>query len=262
MSSLFTRISKGHFLGKGGNGKVFEAHSKNGDKQLVVKQGRWWSQHCETPPEIANTCLMQQMGVRGINHMVDCEIYHDKTKNGASNYSVVFERMPMDLFTYVEKFDIPEPVVKDIMWQIIVILCEMDSKCQLMHMDMKPENVLIDPDTIEVRLCDLEFCVPTDDECISLKSYEVSTPAYRAPERQFKVCFPRKSTVWSLGIMAYEMLHDDVPWESYVIEKGAALKFGTNVSEQYINFVLACLEPIPSERPEVSALLQHQWLCD
>ncbi|WAR15165.1 hypothetical protein MAR_005270 [Mya arenaria] len=94
--------------------------------------------------------------------------------------------MPMDLFTYVEKFDIPEPVVKDIMWQIILILCEMDSKCQLMHMDMKPENVLIDPDTIEVRLCDLEFCVPTDDECISLKSYEVSTPAYRAPERQFK----------------------------------------------------------------------------
>lgn len=81
------------------------------------------------------------------------------------------------------------------------------------HRDLKPDNIMIDPSTLEVTILDfgLSMVVPssgfTDNFC--------GSPMYMSPEILNREKHdPRIADIWSLGVLLYHMLIGDCPWSS------------------------------------------------
>ena len=75
------------------------------------------------------------------------------------------------------------------------------------HLDLKPDNIVCD-ETQHVRLVD--FGLVTDSA--ELRG-TFGTRAYMAPEMWTGVTYdPRKTDVWSLGIVLFALLHDALPF--------------------------------------------------
>lgn len=90
-------------------------------------------------------------------------------------------------------------------------LCEAIKHMQshkVMHRDIKPENVVIDNGF--VKLCDFGWAVCKGN---SLRSTFCGTPLYVSPEVLKGELYDEKSDLWSLGMLAYEMLVGELPFK-------------------------------------------------
>src|SRR5918992_687771 len=113
---------------------------------------------------------------------------------------------------------------------------------RLVHRDVKPQNVLIDPEG-RAKVTDFGISRSLDQEGLTATGRVLGTTDYVAPEQALGETVTEQSDVYSLGIVLFEMLTGRVPFraESQV---GVAMKH--------------VREPIPDVqrlRPEVSAAL-------
>lgn len=97
---------------------------------------------------------------------------------------------------------LPEQTVLSIFRQLVSGLYELQCK-GILHRDIKPDNILINEDTEEVKIVDFGLANFAD-----MARTMLGTPLYMAPE----LVVERKNTdssrcdVWSLGLVLYEML--------------------------------------------------------
>ena len=79
-----------------------------------------------------------------------------------------------------------------------------------MHLDFKPENVLVTRNA-GVRLLDFDLAQPISDKPIKLKK-NPGTPAYMAPEQLQGEGVTHRVDVFSFGVAAYELLTNQKPF--------------------------------------------------
>ncbi|MEM8883151.1 MAG: protein kinase, partial [Planctomycetota bacterium] len=137
----------------------------------------------------------------------------------------------------------------------------------LLHRDIKPANVLVSQSG-EAKLSDfgLARSIADDEEFFDDLH---GTPLYMAPEVLVGDSASLQSDLWSIGVVAYQMLTGHRPFPS----RDPAIFFGAVHNEEpeplppvvpipLRNFVLACLEKDPRDRPadcaEAAALLDLQ----
>ena len=101
----------------------------------------------------------------------------------------------------------------------------------LVHRDLKPENVVVERDVsgVEIpRIIDFGIAI-VDDETARLTStgMVLGTPAYMAPEQATAGKLDHRTDQYALGVIAYEMLCGQVPFEGSGAEVARA-----NVSQQ------------------------------
>ena len=209
----------------------------------------------EMPDEISNLLRLQTNGVIGINEFID---FGYKAKK---EYWVIFEKQDSDLLDYICKYYISESFARKTILSLVDILLDMYHKANLMHMDVKPENILVDYLSGDIKLCDFDFCVPTDTEngYVDMK-HLLGTLSYMSPEVLHKICFPTKSVVWSIGLCAYVM-YFDVPWDEYCGQASVNdLQFTERWSPEFKQFVLACVSPDVTKRIDLLDIKSHDWL--
>ena len=110
----------------------------------------------------------------------------------------------------------------------------------MVHRDVKPQNVLIDA-TGRAKLTDFGIARELNDEGVTATGRVIGTTDYVAPEQAMGKDVDPRSDIYSLGIVLYEMLTGDVPFEADN-QIGVAMK---HVNEE--------LPDVQVIRPDISA---------
>jgi serine/threonine protein kinase len=85
---------------------------------------------------------------------------------------------------------------------------------KIVHRDVKPENIYVDDEVGTARLADFGVARPWDqDTRLTLPGASLGTPAYMSPEQVDDAPVDGRSDVYSLGLVGYEMMAGEHPWE-------------------------------------------------
>jgi serine/threonine protein kinase len=201
-----------------------------------------------------------------------------------------FVVMPMceggELFNFlVTEAEVPESECKRIIREILRAVGHLHEN-NLIHRDVKPENILFDIDKATplvspktVKLIDFDTCMEWTPTTPKIKSF-VGTPGYIAPEALLGEASPQ-SDLWSIGVICYILMTGETPWttidsleDGTVGSAGATRMYNTlkNAvvdwsSDPWPDFPLArdlCQKLMAfdtEERPmSVSEALAHPWL--
>ena len=103
--------------------------------------------------------------------------------------------------------------------QLSLALHHMHELCHILHRDLKPMNVMLTEGGEIVKLCDFGLAVQYEDNSNEGKNGgegvmdEAGTPYYTAPEIIMRESYSYPADCWSLGIILYQLLSLDRPFE-------------------------------------------------
>jgi len=146
----------------------------------------------------------------------------------------------------------------------------------IVHRDLKPDNVLVAEG--RTQIADFGVAYGEDLERMTMSGTTVGTPTFMAPE-QLRVSRSAAPTAsadsWSLGVMLYLALTDELPFRGEsVLQLAAALGLGYGSEQEralrgapapLASLVRDCLEPEPERRPADAAQFQRRldaWLAN
>ncbi|MBL7701434.1 MAG: protein kinase [Ferruginibacter sp.] len=145
--------------------------------------------------------------------------------------------------------------------QIASSLAYLHSK-DILHRDIKPQNFKIQPNGT-VTMLDFGIAKSRYTPKLTQQGYMVGTTEYMAPE-QFRQQVEKKSDMWSLGVLAYELVTGHMPFHAdnavamrYKIEKGDYTKprvLVPSISNKLNTVIEKCLQVNPSNRISASGV--------
>lgn len=258
-SVLQREYSVENVLGTGGFGTVYSGIRKQDSRAVAIKHisksrvTEWENLEGRSLP--MEVCLLQKLShVPGVVQLLDFFEHAD-------SFVLILERPTPchDLFDYVtEHGSLPEHEARGFFRQVVDILVEVH-EAGIIHRDVKDENILVEAETGRLRL--LDFGSGTyykDDVYTEFDGTRVYSPPEWISRQQYR---GMPATMWSLGILLYDLVCGDIPFETDEDIVCARLSFKDDVSPVAQDLIRQCLSIDPSKRPtSFHELLQHPWL--
>lgn len=177
-------------------------------------------------------------------------------------YVVVMKRAHdyIDLFDFigVHGDKLPEDMALTILNNLLTIVLDIDGK-NVVHRDLKPDNILIHKESLKLILIDFDsatFKRPHDEpfKCFN------GTRHYYPPEYYITHTYRAEPmTVWSLGVILYEMITGYAPFQNKIQIVNTCLDY-KNVSER-IEQILRCTLMKDSEQRYTFEELRSELTC-
>ncbi len=190
-------------IGSGGMGDVYKAYNKDLQRMAAVK-----------------ILHQKNMADRFRNEAyIQSSISHP---NIACLYEyIILNDTPCIIMEYVEgesldnylhrKGKLSNEETESIIRQIASALAYLHKK-DILHRDVKPQNFKIQTDG-KVTMLDFGIAKSKYTPKLTQQGFVVGTTEYMAPE-QFQQQVEKKSDIWSLGILAYELITGYLPFEA------------------------------------------------
>ncbi|TFY81592.1 hypothetical protein EWM64_g2421 [Hericium alpestre] len=194
-------------LGKGMFANVVRARVLQGDpgeigREVAIKIIRSQeSMHKAGLKEVQILDKLKQADPEDKKHIVRLE----RTFEHRGHLCLVFESLSMNLRDVVKRFgkDVGLNIraVRAYAHQLFLALSLL-KKCNVMHADIKPDNILVNEQKTLIKLCDLGSASDASENEIT--PYLVSR-FYRAPEIILGIPYDPALDIWSIGCTLYEL---------------------------------------------------------
>ena len=189
-------------LGEGSFAEVFKVKSLKDNQLYAIKRlKKRFRTHEEVNnlPEVTSLSLLQ-------GHPNVVKLYDVLFDSSSGYVALVFELMDYNLYEYVKVLGraCNEEQSLLFIYQLLKGVSYMHSK-NLFHRDVKPENCMVNKETMELKLVDFGSTRPAS----GAQPYTeyVSTRWYRAPECILTSgSYSKEVDVWAVGCMLYELL--------------------------------------------------------
>jgi len=255
---LFTDLQ---FIDEGCFGKVYKANYKKMNVQVAIKA-------IPLTNKVRMSDLLQEIAIMAELQHENITSYIGTYKSGYEVW-IVMEFMDGGKLTdLVFETSFSEPQIASICFEALKGL-DFIHKNGRIHRDIKSDNMLINSKG-ELKLADFGFCC---SDTVKHRSV-VGTPYWMAPEVVKGEEYGAKVDVWSLAIMAIELVDGDPPYmdESpvralFLITQNPppTVKDPSIISPEFADFLSKCLQKEPDQRWSCAELLDHPFMktkCD
>ncbi|KAG0316546.1 Protein kinase [Linnemannia gamsii] len=256
-STLYSKIKK---VGQGASGSVYVAKHLTTNTKVAIKQ-------MDLSLQPRKELVVNEILVMKESTNPNIVNYLDSFLVKGQELWVVMEYMEGGALTdVIDNNKLSESQIACICLETCKGLQHLHSQ-NIIHRDIKSDNVLLDS-LGHVKITDFGFCAKLTDQK-NKRATMVGTPYWMAPEVVKQKEYGAKVDIWSLGIMAIEMIEQEPPYLDeeplkalYLIATNGTptLKKPETLSAELKNFLAVCLCVEVKSRATSKELLEHEFL--
>lgn len=195
-------------LGEGGMANVYLAHDLVLDRDVSVKLLRL---DLRDDPNTQRRFHREALAATQLNDPHIVGVY-DVGEDHGMQYMVMQYVKGMDLKAYIKQhYPLPLPQVVNIMEQVLAAV-EAAHAQGIIHRDLKPQNILID-DQQNIKITDFGIATASSGNSLTQTNTLLGSVHYLSPEQARGSIATKRSDIYSLGIILYELLVGKVPFE-------------------------------------------------
>ena len=260
--SLYSPMERWERIGVGRYATVFRATAVQGNVPVAIKQMKGKLQ----PHSHEEAAFRNEFDILlKVEHPNIVKIYHCFLKDNRG-YIVMQDCAGESVETKIADgfYDDNEDEVRRVIFSTVKALNYLHS-INIYHRDVKPANIMYlnDSEDSPVLLGDFGMSKVV---CEGMTATRVGTKGFQAPEILMGHVYTEKCDVWSVGVVAYNMLTSEKPFASEMKEADVRAKmmahdYNTRLipSEEAKMFIYRCLQPTEDQRPTTAQLLEDPW---
>ena len=226
-------------LGRGGMGVVYKAEDTKLERTVALK---FLAPHLLEDEEGRARFIREAKAAASLDHPNICTVYEIDEVDGETFIAMAY------LEGQTVKAKIAERPLKlekalDIAIQTAQGLQAAHEK-SIVHRDIKGANLMVTPQG-QVKIMDFGLAQLADRSKLTKTTTSLGTPSYMSPEQAQKSKTDRRTDIWSLGVVVYEMVTGRLPFER---EREEAVAYSIVHEEP---------EPLTAQRVDVPVELDH-----
>jgi serine/threonine-protein kinase len=236
-------------IGSGGFGRVYRARDLGLEREVAIKVLH--PQLTADPGVMERFRREAQLAAR-LRHPNIVSVYDIQSRAGLQWY--VMEFVPGANVAQLVKKEGPFPIQKTtrLLFEALSAL-EHAHGLGLVHRDVKPENMLIEPDG-RLRITDFGLALALRGDRFGGATSRSGTPQFAAPEQLLGERVEQRADLYSLGAVAYFTLLGRPPFEGTTPE--------AILAKQTVDALPSLREARPDVSREFEEVLRHTVVCD
>ncbi len=195
-------------IGRGGMGIVYKAEDIKLERTVALK---FLPQQWTSDPDARERFVQEARAASALDHPNICNIHEiEETEDGRMYIAMAYYEGE-SLRDKIKRGPLKKEEALDIFVQAVQGMAKAHQK-GIIHRDLKPANILVTEEGV-AKVVDFGLAKLAGQVRLTREGTTIGTVAYMAPEQARCEAVDRRTDIWSLGVVLYEMLSGRLPFE-------------------------------------------------